>query len=104
MFYSGCREELRRGYEPVVPLLMLLGGSDDWTPPQPCQAMVEASALPKPELVLYPGVYHGFTPVGTEPAMIINAPTELYNYEAPDEFRLPFDDASIGYDWSVKNG
>jgi dTDP-4-dehydrorhamnose 3,5-epimerase len=49
-------------------------------------------------------VYHGFTAVGTEPACIINVPTELYNYDEPDEYRLPSDDASIGYDWSVKNG
>ena len=55
-------------------------------------------------VVIPPGVYHGFTPAGGEPASIINIPTELYNYAEPDEFRLPFDDASIGYDWSVKNG
>ena len=35
---------------------------------------------------------------------IVNVPTELYNYAEPDEYRLPFDDAVIGYDWSVKNG
>ena len=44
------------------------------------------------------------SPVGTEPAYIVNVPTELYVYEDPDEFRLPFDDPSIGYDWPVKNG
>jgi dTDP-4-dehydrorhamnose 3,5-epimerase len=49
-------------------------------------------------------VYHGFTAVGTEPAMIVNVPTELYNYDDPDEHRRPFDDPAIGYDWSVKNG
>jgi dTDP-4-dehydrorhamnose 3,5-epimerase len=50
------------------------------------------------------GVYHGFTAVGPDPASIINIPTELYDYENPDEFRRPFDDPEIGYDWSVKNG
>ena len=55
-------------------------------------------------IIIPNGVYHGFTTVGTEPAMIVNIPTELYDYNEPDEFRLPFDDASIGYDWSVKNG
>jgi len=50
------------------------------------------------------GVYHGFTAVGTEPAHIINVPTQVYNRSEPDEFRRPFDDPEIGYDWGVKNG
>jgi len=55
-------------------------------------------------VIIPPGVYHGFTPVGAEPAFIVNVPTELYNYEEPDEHRRPFDDPRIGYNWSVKNG
>ncbi len=49
-------------------------------------------------------VYHGFTAVGTEMAMVANFPTELYNYEEPDEYRLPYDDPSIPYKWEVKMG
>ncbi|HSK48158.1 MAG TPA: dTDP-4-dehydrorhamnose 3,5-epimerase family protein [Coriobacteriia bacterium] len=55
-------------------------------------------------IIIPEGVYHGFTTVGAEPAYIVNIPTQLYNYDDPDEYRLPFDDESIGYDWSVKNG
>lgn len=51
-----------------------------------------------------PLVYHGFTAVGSEMAMIANFPTELYNYEEPDEYRLPYDDPSIPYKWEVKMG
>ncbi|MHB9149516.1 MAG: dTDP-4-dehydrorhamnose 3,5-epimerase family protein [Thermoleophilia bacterium] len=54
-------------------------------------------------LIIPPGVYHGFTAVGTESAAIINIPTEAYNADDPDEFRRPFDDPEIGYDWSVKS-
>jgi dTDP-4-dehydrorhamnose 3,5-epimerase len=54
-------------------------------------------------LIIPPGVYHGFTAVGMEPAGIINIPTELYDPEDPDEFRRPFDDPEIGHDWGVKS-
>ena len=51
-----------------------------------------------------PLVYHGFTAEGGQPALIVNFPTELYNYEQPDEHRVPYNDPSIPYDWSVRHG
>ena len=30
-FYPGCEADLKRGYEAVAPLLMLVGQADDWT-------------------------------------------------------------------------
>lgn len=51
-----------------------------------------------------PLVYHGFTAVGSGTAVIANFPTELYNYQQPDEHRLPYDDPSVPYDWRVKSG
>jgi len=51
-----------------------------------------------------PLVYHGFTAVGNDMAMIVNFPTELYNYKDPDEFRISYDDVSIPYRWKVKMG
>ncbi len=57
-----------------------------------------------PRLVVIPPlVYHGFAAEGQEPAMIVNIPTKLYNYEHPDEHRLPYDDPSIPYAWAVKH-
>ena len=44
-------------------------------------------------------VYHGFTAAGSEMATIVNLPTALYNYEQPDEYRVPYDDPSIPYTW-----
>lgn len=55
-------------------------------------------------LKIPPLVYHGFTAEGGQTALIVNFPTELYNYEAPDEHRLPYDDPSIPYSWEVKHG
>ena len=61
--------------------------------------------LMNPTLVKIPPlVYHGFTSEGDGPILIVNFPTELYNYKKPDEYRLPYDDAQIPYDWSHKHG
>lgn len=51
-----------------------------------------------------PLVYHGFTAEGGDVALIVNFPTELYNYEQPDEHRVPYNDPAIPYDWGVKHG
>ena len=51
-----------------------------------------------------PLVIHGFTAEGGQPALIANFPTELYNYQQPDEHRVPYNDPSIPYDWSVQHG
>lgn len=51
-----------------------------------------------------PYVYHGFKCVGTEEALIVNVPTETYNYDEPDEFRLPPDTGEIPYDWGMAPG
>jgi dTDP-4-dehydrorhamnose 3,5-epimerase len=55
-------------------------------------------------VIIPPGVYHGFTPAGPDPAHIVNIPTELFDYDEPDEFRKPANDPEIGYVWDVKNG
>ena len=59
-FYPGCEADLKRGYEPVAQLLMLVGQADDWTPAAPCRALARASADPKPEIDVFPGAYHDF--------------------------------------------
>jgi len=59
-------------------------------------------SLDSPLLVkIPPYVFHGFTAVGEEDAMILNLPTELYHYQEPDEFREnPFSE-KIPYDWGM---
>jgi len=49
-----------------------------------------------------PGVYHGFKGIGTTEALVLNVPTEPYNHQQPDEYRLPPRDKSIPYDWALK--
>ena len=55
-------------------------------------------------LKIPPFVYHGFKGISQETALIVNVPTELYNYATPDEYRLPAHADDIPYDWSRKDG
>jgi len=55
-------------------------------------------------VVIPPFVLHGMKGIGTEPALLINTPTEVYNYKDPDEFRVHPHDNDIPYDWSRKDG
>ena len=58
-----------------------------------------------PMLVQIPaGVYHGWMCVSQEEAIIVNIPTEAYDYEHPDEQRLDPHDNDIPYDWRRKDG
>jgi dTDP-4-dehydrorhamnose 3,5-epimerase len=58
-----------------------------------------------PMLVKIPKrVYHGFKAVGEEEAVVINIPTEPYNRQKPDEYRLHPHDNDIPYDWARKDG
>ena len=61
--------------------------------------------LHNPLLVHVPkGVYHGWMCVSPEEAIVVNVPTESYNYESPDEFRLDPHDNDIPYEWKRKDG
>ena len=51
-----------------------------------------------------PGVLHGFEADCDEESYIINIPTEVYNYEKPDEHRIPFDSKEVPYTWKGKKG
>jgi dTDP-4-dehydrorhamnose 3,5-epimerase len=58
-----------------------------------------------PLLVQVPkGVYHGWKCVSESEAVVINCPTEVYHYDQPDEYRLPFDSPEVPYDWDIKMG
>jgi dienelactone hydrolase len=62
-FYPGCRTQAdSASFRLRVPLLILIGEADDWTPAAPCKSLVD-SALARGEpmsLKLYPGAYHDF--------------------------------------------
>jgi dienelactone hydrolase len=56
-FYPGCSDALRAGYRPLVPLLMLLGELDDWTPAAPCLDLAKRTQV---RALVYPGSHHDF--------------------------------------------
>jgi dTDP-4-dehydrorhamnose 3,5-epimerase len=55
-------------------------------------------------LVIPRGVLHGMKGIGTEPAFLLNSPTETYNYAAPDEYRVDPHNGGIPYSWERKDG
>jgi dTDP-4-dehydrorhamnose 3,5-epimerase len=55
-------------------------------------------------LVIPPMVVHGMKGIGHATGMIINCPTELYDYDNPDEYRIDPHDNDIPYDWARKDG
>jgi dienelactone hydrolase len=63
-FYPGCGTLLKQPFRLQAPLLLLLGASDDWTPPAPCEALAGriGQTQPDAEIVLrvYADSYHGF--------------------------------------------
>ena len=57
-----------------------------------------------PTLVQVPNlVYHGWKCISLEAALVVNVPTEPYNYADPDEHRLA-PHGTLPYDWSRKDG
>ena len=58
-----------------------------------------------PALIHIPaGVMHGFKCISEAEAICINIPTEPYNYEKPDEYRIDPHSKEIPYDWTRKDG
>ncbi len=49
-------------------------------------------------------VYHGWKCISTDEAIVINIPTEPYNREEPDEYRLDPHNNNIPYRWVRKDG
>lgn len=63
--YPSCAASLRNEhYANAIPLLLLVGALDDWTPPQPCEDLVRRLASRTPtaavQFVSFADSYHGF--------------------------------------------
>jgi len=70
----------------------------------PIKGLINEFVVGEDNMVLLkiPGeCWHGFKALGTKPAILINFPSKLYDYENPDEERLPPDTTKIPYDWKL---
>lgn len=57
----------------------------------------------QPYLLFIPrGVAHGYRVLGNRPAWILYFTNLAYDPRDPDEYRLPYDDPSIGFDWQTR--
>jgi dTDP-4-dehydrorhamnose 3,5-epimerase len=51
-----------------------------------------------------PLVLHGFKCISQGEAICINVPTEVYDYQRPDEFRTDPHGGDVPYDWERRDG
>jgi dienelactone hydrolase len=75
-FYPSCRQEAATS----APALILIGDKDEWTPVSPCQALARTTNV---EVVVYPGVAHGFAMAGAETEMFGHR--LLYDHKAAED-------------------
>ena len=62
-FYPGCTAAASNArWRPAVPMEILIGAADDWTPAKPCIDLAERAREREWPLqtIVYPGAHHGF--------------------------------------------
>lgn len=53
------------------------------------------------QLLIPPGVAHGYKVIGEQPSVLVYITNKIYNPE--DEGRIPYNDSSIAYDWELQH-
>lgn len=61
---------------------------------------IYVGALRSWQVLIPPGVGHGYKAIGVQDAMLIYLTNRFYDPQ--DEGRVPYDDASINYDWETQ--
>lgn len=81
-FYPGCVDSLRSrvGYSLAAPLTLFVGGSDDWTAPQPCVDLVAklAAGGEPATITVYPDAYHGFDGPSSQKRLRLDVPNGVH--------------------------
>ncbi len=56
------------------------------------------------EFIFIPrGVAHAYQVLGTEPLRSLYVANKVYNKDKPDQKSIPYDDPTIGFDWTIKS-
>lgn len=53
------------------------------------------------QVLIPPGVAHGYKVIGTQPSVLIYATDRFY--DPADEGRIPYNDPSLNYDWELQH-
>ena len=53
------------------------------------------------QVLIPPGVAHGYKVIGRDPAVLVYVTSRFY--DAADEGRIPYNDPGINYDWTVQH-
>jgi dTDP-4-dehydrorhamnose 3,5-epimerase len=62
---------------------------------------IYAGALRPWQILIPPGVAHGYKVIGREPSLLVYMTDRFYNPQ--DEGRLPYNDPGIHYDWELQH-
>ncbi len=86
-FNPPCKQAMAR---PAIPTIIFIGALDDWTPAADCSDKIAGwgNDGPPVELVIYPGVRHGFYYPHLQPGMTLFGHWLEFNGEAADDANL----------------
>jgi dTDP-4-dehydrorhamnose 3,5-epimerase len=62
---------------------------------------IYVGALRPWQLIIPPGVAHGYKVIGEQPSVLVYITNR--NYDPKDEGRIPYNHASIAYDWELQH-
>jgi dTDP-4-dehydrorhamnose 3,5-epimerase len=62
---------------------------------------IYAGSLKPWQLLIPPGVGHGYKIIGEQPAVLVYVTNRLYNPK--DEGRIPYNEPAIAYDWELQH-
>jgi dienelactone hydrolase len=83
-FYPPCKNA---GARPGIPMLILIGALDDWTPAEDCSRLLAGwgPGSPAIEHVMYPGVHHAFDAPSFQPGRSMFGHRVEYNAAAAND-------------------